>query len=159
MPSSVRRIAQPPKTWPQRCSSALVLRASNLFDSEFACAVFELEQHDMRGVRNNRPMRSKKYSASECPRVREKSMRPVAKSRQNTSPKALFGIIMPLGDSSVEGVELAVGSKAKICAHCAAKHRAKAHWQRRDQDRRNMIPLPDAKARCTCRGNRGGCER
>ena len=54
------------------------------------------------------PYGPKKYSASECPTVREKSMRPVARSRQTTSPKAFFGIIMPLGDSSVERVKLAV---------------------------------------------------
>jgi hypothetical protein len=38
-------------------------------------------------------------------------MRPVARSRQTTSPKAFFGIIMPLGDSSDERVKLAVVQK------------------------------------------------
>jgi hypothetical protein len=34
----------------QRRSSAWVLRTSNLLDSEFARAIFELEQDDVRGV-------------------------------------------------------------------------------------------------------------
>jgi hypothetical protein len=38
-------------------------------------------------------------------------MRPVARSRQTTSPKAFFGIIMPLGDISDERVKLAVVQK------------------------------------------------
>jgi hypothetical protein len=57
------------------------------------------------------PYGPKKYSASECPTVREKRMRPVATSRQTTSPKAFFGIIMALGDGSVGRVELAVVQK------------------------------------------------
>lgn len=102
------------------------------------------------------PYGPKKYSASECPTVREKSMRPVARSRQTTSPKAFFGIIMPLGDSSVERVKLAVVQiKSKSMRALCCKTAAEAHWQRCDKDRGKIIPLPDAKARCTCRRTEG----
>lgn len=88
--SSAQRIAQSPKKWSQRRSSAWVLRASDLLDSELAGAVFELEQHDMRGVGYDWPIRPEEVlgeRVSHRPREKYEACR---EKQANNEPEGLL---------------------------------------------------------------------
>jgi hypothetical protein len=119
--SSAQKIAQSPKKWSQRRSSAWVLRASNLFDSEFTGAIFELEQHDMRGVRYDRPIWPEEVLServSHSPREKDEAC---SDKQTDNEPKGLFWYHHGARRWLRRARGVGSGSKANLCAHFAAR--------------------------------------